>query len=387
ALPGAVDQAALRRALVSVVSRHDQLRAGFRHRRGGVQQFVQETCPEVDLQVVDARGATEPERAVRELGAALAAAIALAGPLHAAGLVQLDGSNRLIWVIHHLVVDTVSWRILLRDLEDAYHALSQGKEPRAVAKTTSYQRFADQLEQNAASAADLTEEYIYWSRHLLPGAPRTALATPEARMAAAFFTYRTVYVVLSSSQTALLAGAERPLGRVEPVDNVLALIARALMRWLNRSDIVFDLESHARLDPGAGIDLTRTVGWFTALYPFHVAADAADNALTTLDQVRRARAGIPNEGRGFGVLRYLSADAAVQDAFSDYRAPDVNVNYLGVLDGPAAGQGWQLLPSQVQNFNAADHAPYVLVVQAYQRNGCLHFELSASAELMATEKL
>lgn len=389
ALDFAVDPDALRRALKHVLNSHDQLRAGFTRRRQGVQQFVREPDRDDEAGADLVLAATDGEGALPALRAQLATSIDLATRVCALGLAQLgDARYRLVWVMHHLVVDHVSWRILVQDLQSCYAQAVRGEAPSLPRRTSAYRSYADRLEAQAAERQTALGHYARW-RGVVTASARAGF-DPWPEVAAAelpLSSFETHVSSLELVDTAALLATFAPHRRVQVQDALLAALLRALGRWLGRADVALDLESHGRTDPGEGIDLTRSVGWFTSLYPAHFSELDQTNPLSTLRRVCQARVELPAQGVGFGVLRYLCAEPELVAALDAYRAPVINFNYLGQTDRPHTAQGWPLLPSEVANFALENHAPYKLIVQAYLRAGQLQFELSASQRVASSQQL
>ncbi|MFE7802167.1 amino acid adenylation domain-containing protein, partial [Nocardia sp. NPDC057440] len=252
--------------------------------------------------------------------------------------------GRLLVVAHHLVVDGVSWRILVPDLAAAWAELSVGQQPRLAPVGTSMRRWAHALN----AAAGRLDELDWWRSTL--GAPDPPIgARPIDPVVDVQATVATVEVALPTEVTrAVLTTLPRAFhGNVD--DALVAGLALALTRWQCRhgdtvTDTLLTLESHGRHDtllPGA--DLTRTVGWFTATYPVRLdlsdididdafAAGAAAAAVTksVKEQLRQ----VPNHGIGYGLLRYLNA--ATARILRELPAPQVSFNYLGRFDTTAA---------------------------------------------------
>ncbi|MFE7718054.1 amino acid adenylation domain-containing protein [Nocardia rhizosphaerihabitans] len=259
--------------------------------------------------------------------------------------------GRLLVVAHHLVIDGVSWRILIPDLAAAWAQRSVGQRPRLAPVGTSMRRWAHALQ----TAAEGLDELDWW-RSTLGAADPPIGARPIDPAVDVHATAATVEVALPPAVTrAVLTTLPRAFhGNVD--DALVAGLALALTRWQRRrgnsvTGTLLTLESHGRHDtvlPGA--DLTRTVGWFTTNYPvrldlsdididdaFAAGAAAAAVVKSVKEQLRQ----VPHRGIGYGLLRYLNADTA--PILRELPAPQVSFNYLGRLDTtPAAlrDAGW-----------------------------------------------
>ena len=203
---------------------------------------------------------------------------------------RADGSQRLLVAIHHLVVDGVSWRILLQDLQDAYRQPALG----LPAKTTALKTWAEQLQGLARSPA-LQAEISFWQSlgatdNHLPGAkPDASLRSRDGV---------TLDTRLNAELTRRLLQDEPAAYRTQVNDLLLTALARVITRWTGRSEVLIQLEGHGREELFDNQDLTRTVGWFTSLFPVRLApAEALGDSIKQVKEQLRA---IPNRGAGFG---------------------------------------------------------------------------------------
>jgi non-ribosomal peptide synthase protein (TIGR01720 family) len=333
-LDPAVDVAALRRALGVLVAHHDALRLRFTS-VDGVWRQRNDDVGDVDVLTVVA-GAAELERVADEVHASFDLAT---GPLFRAVLFQTD-QPLLLLVAHHLVVDGVSWRILLDDLETAYRGEDLG------AKTTSYREWSRRLEAHVLGGG-LDDEVEHWTRSF-PTFP-TPSGTPEA-----------VTVELSEEDTdALLRGAPAAY-RTRINDVLLAALTWALSRWTGSSRVAVDLEGHGREDV-LDVDLSRTVGWFTTVFP--VALEVPDGSWRDrVKAVRRQLRAVPGNGFGYGALRQ-------HGLVPDRGRPAVSFNYLGQFgSGPSAagdeatGLYRAVLPSVGVDHDPSDAGDHLLDV-------------------------
>ncbi len=321
-----LDAVALGRALDALLDHHDALRLRFVERDGVWSASHGETGPRPQLlwQV-----SPESLEALDAVANQAQASLDLASSeLVRAVLATLpDGSQRLLLAVHHLVVDGVSWRILFEDLQSAYQQLVQGQAVRLPAKTSAYQAWAAQLQAHARSPR-LLQELEGWQQRL-QGAPeglpcRNPAASQEKRHAVS------VHTVLDKPLTRQLLQRAPAAYRTQVNDLLLTALAQVLCDWSGDASALIQLEGHGREGLADDIDLTRTVGWFTSVFPVHLtpAADMGSSIKRIKEQLRAA----PDKGLGFGVLRYL-ADAEVRQAIEALPVPRVTFNYLGQFDG------------------------------------------------------
>ncbi|WP_342379995.1 amino acid adenylation domain-containing protein [Myxococcus stipitatus] len=280
----------------------------------------------VDLSALDAaaqRAALEAEAQKVQAGFDLTRA-----PLMAAVLFDLGPRGaRLLLAVHHLVVDAVSWRVLLQDLGTAYQQLLRGEPVALPAKTTSFQEWARRLE-TLAQGPELAEEAATWLRQGLE-VPPLPLDLPDGDNTLA--SARTVSVALAAEETRALLH-ELPKSYRARIDEVLlTALVRALSAWTGQRLHRVQWEGHGREELFDDVDLSRTVGWFTSIYPVTVELPPAGTPGDGLRAVRDALRRVPRKGLGYGLLRYLRQDS-VRTKLEAIPEPQVAFNYLGQLD-------------------------------------------------------
>jgi amino acid adenylation domain-containing protein/thioester reductase-like protein/non-ribosomal peptide synthase protein (TIGR01720 family) len=324
--------------------------------------------------------------------AALAAAVAAVqasfdlatGPLLRAVAFPLGAGRpgRLQLAIHHLAVDGVSWRVLLEDLESAYTQLAAGDAVSLPAKTTSLRRWSELLAEWAASPR-LAEELAFWQapeRQVAAPLPvdlpppaadpgTTRLGLP--RWAGLVASEASARAALSAGETRQLLQEAGRAYRTRIEELLLAALARAFATWTGEPRLLLDLEGHGREMP-AGVggedaaDLSRTVGWLTAIYPVLLdlrgpGAGLGETILAVKEQLRA----VPGRGVGYGLLRYLAPRREVRESLAGQPAPQVVFNYLGQLDGATAGTRFAAAPEGSGPARGArQRRRYALEVQA-----------------------
>jgi amino acid adenylation domain-containing protein/non-ribosomal peptide synthase protein (TIGR01720 family) len=338
------DLDALSTALDALMSHHDALRLRFHRHEAG---WHQHHAPHESTDVLAAHEmATPDDPAVAELADAVHAGFDLAeGPLLRAVLYRFaDGSHpRLLLVAHHLVVDGVSWRILLDDLDTAYHQALRGETVDLGAKSTSWQRWSRSLGELVATSG-LDHELAYWSTVDGDGEiPVDRCGTVGSAAVAA------VGVELDIEDTAALLRAAPTAYRTRVNDVLLAALAWALTRWTGRDRMAVSLEGHGREDVLDDVDLSRTVGWFTTLFPVVLIVPDGDWR-SVVRAVRKQLRTVPGNGFGYGALRYLGTLKPAGPP------PRLSFNYLGQFDSRAEDEDNSLFGTTLPALGA-DHDP------------------------------
>ncbi|MFK8329978.1 non-ribosomal peptide synthetase [Pseudomonas sp. BJa5] len=243
------------------------------------------------------------------------------GPMLRALLVEdSEGQQHLLLAIHHLVVDGVSWRVLLEDLQALYRGQALGARTRAMSD------WAARLAVYAGSDS-LRDEQHWWQRQL--NRAHRELPCDHPQGANLHRQAHTLSISLDAEHTRQLLKAAPAAYHTQVNDLLLTALARVLCRWSGDSSVLVQLEGHGRENLFDDMDLTRSVGWFTSAYPLSLspAAGAGDSIKAIKEQLRQ----VPHKGLGYGVLRYL-ADTPVREAMAALPQARITFNYLGQFD-------------------------------------------------------
>jgi non-ribosomal peptide synthase protein (TIGR01720 family) len=288
----------------------------------------------VKLTLVDLSGTPEGEQQVvmESTAAGLQASLNLTeGPLVRAALFELgpERPRRLLFVIHHLAVDGVSWRILLEDLQFVCQQLQSGGAVKMPAKTTSFRNWAQQSAEHGRSAA-LEQENDYW----------LAVSSTECGPIPVDFrggenteaSARTLSVELNAEDTRALLQQVPQTYNTQINDVLLSALGLTLTSWIGQPSVRINLEGHGREDLFEGVDLSRTVGWFTTIFPVNLDLRGLVGLGDVLKSVKEQLRRIPQRGIGYGMLRYLRGDESLAAQLRSSPQPEIAFNYLGQFD-------------------------------------------------------
>jgi amino acid adenylation domain-containing protein/non-ribosomal peptide synthase protein (TIGR01720 family) len=335
-VPADTDAVALADALGALVAHHAALRLRF-WRDAGWHQAPAAPPPTPELSVVDVGAdAAELAPAVEGVAARLQASLDLgSGRLIAAALCRCGPRTpaRLVLVAHHLVVDGVSWRILLGDLNRAYGQLRAAHPPALAPVGASYRRWAEHLVGYAASGA-LDDELASWAAQAHPEPVGLPVDHPGGANTVA--SARTLLQRVPAELTGALLHDVPAAQRSGIHELLLAALVATVTSWTRHPQLLVDIEGHGREDLAEALDLSRTVGWFTALFP--VLFDLGTTAPAPLDALHAVRTrlrAVARHGVGYGLLRWLRPPAAAQLGAAP--RPQVAFNYLGQLDQALSG--------------------------------------------------
>ncbi len=376
-VPAGASEEALGTALQALLDHHDALRLRLERVAGGaVWSLRTEAKGEVRaaecLRRVDAAGTTQEELS-RSVAEHTTAARDRLDP-EAGAMVQAvwfdrgtSGPGRLLLVVHHLAVDAVSWRILLPDLASAYESAAAGGTPSLAACGTSFRRWAELLLEQAQDPSRM-DELPVWTEMLAghdpllsenegvlgKGQPPAAGGNGTPSSGGGPSLTRTLDVertrpLLTAVPAAFGAGVDELL---------LTALAMAVARWRRErgfgedGSVLVDVEGHGREDVVPGLDLSRTVGWFTSLYPVRLGSGDAGaeeawkggSALAaSVKSVKERLRTLPHRGLGYGLLRHLNAQTA--PLLATLPQAQIGFNYLGRFgDSHKEADLWQAVP-------------------------------------------
>lgn len=324
----------LREAFDRVFDHHDAFRLRFRSPDGNdarqVEQFYSDGHPRVTLQALNVQG-LRVEEVQRQLEEWQSKFDLERGPLHCAAYLHgFDDGFTRVWVaMHHLIVDTVSWRVLMQDLEILYNGGNLG--PRG----SSYRQWAQALRSYDPAPGE-TQLWAEVARGVTAGANETISMTVNPAQS-----YRDRFALSERETQTLLVGSNRAYD-TQINDLLLTAIGFALPEVTQQAINYVTVEGHGREAFDDAPDVRDTVGWFTTMHP--VAVEVCEDLGRSIKLTKASRRCVPYNGIGYGAIRgvYGGAQAPI---------PTTSFNYLGRFDGGAAVErtlapresaGWRL---------------------------------------------
>jgi non-ribosomal peptide synthase protein (TIGR01720 family) len=359
-------------AVEHLTRHHDMLRARWQRHEGAWRQSIgglEGPVPFLRVDLADASDA-EASAAIEARAEALQASLRLAdGPLLRVALFDLGPSrpSRVSLTVHHLACDVASWPILLEDLARVYAQVQRGEAITLPAKTTSFQTWARRLAACAA-APDASDELAFWEEQCRDAGSR--LPSRAAAGPPAIADVELERSVLGPRETAALvaAAAERSV-TIETL--LLTGLALAVTAEAGGEALLVFLERHGRHGLVADCDVSRTVGWFTAVFPCRVPVAASRDPDASLLMIDRRLRAVPHGGVGYGVLRY-GATAGTRAALRRLAHPEISFNFLGRVD-PPEGTGWRVArEAPGREVGVRGPRPTTLDVTAHIADGRLH---------------
>ncbi|WP_249930846.1 condensation domain-containing protein, partial [Paenibacillus polymyxa] len=323
------DEVALRTAMDHIVSHHDALRIVFRPTEHGYEAWNRAVGEGelYTLERIDFSHETEVSTAIEAKANEIQAGIHLSeGPLVKLGLFHCPDGDHLLMAIHHLVVDTVSWRILFEDLTTAYEQALNGQPIRLPHKTDSFHTWAE-AQSHYANGPAMEAELSFW-QEVEQGAYEP-LPKDESPSHSLNKDSELMTVTWTTQETEQLLKQAHRAYNTDMNDLLLTALGTAIHRWAGIERVLVTLEGHGRESILPELDITRTVGWFTTQFPVVLDMSAGQDLSQHIKQVKEGLRRIPQKGIGYGMMRYLSA-ACEQAHFGT--EPEISFNYLGQFD-------------------------------------------------------
>ncbi|KAA6451959.1 non-ribosomal peptide synthetase [Bacillus swezeyi] len=380
-----LNESKLREVMKKIVEHHDALRMvyvptehGYEARNRGIDEGDL-----FSLEVISLLEENNAAQAIETISNEIQQSIHLAeGPLMKLGLFQCQEGDHLLIVIHHLVIDGVSWRILIEDIAAAYEQLQNGETIRLPKKTDSYLLWAEHLKRYARSPEfEMKNQYWFGHKHIpanvLPKDHEQELGLAEDR--------ETIIVQWTVEETERLLKKSNRAYTTEMNDLLLTGLGIALHRWTGYEDILIHLEGHGRESHFSDLDISRTVGWFTSQYPVLLQIKADQDISQRIKTVKENLRQIPEKGIGYGLIKYLS-DHPMAPKLTGH--PEISFNYLGQFDQDFHNGRIEVSPySSGKIASDKHHMTYALDINGMISNGQLSLAISYSGKQYQRETI
>lgn len=357
------DEDKVRSILTALVTHHDILRAVYRDSQLHILSTKESKMFELYRYDFTGRGEakTEIESACEDIQGSMDIA---AGPLLKSAFFITDNGNYLFLCIHHLAVDSVSWRILGEDFNIASEQCLSGKAIRLPQKTASFIAWSNALNEYKSSV-QLERQLEYWGR---------VNARIEAAKIKTLFHSEDkgkgeVRVRINKKITSDLVRKTRNAFNTDVNDILLCGLAMAISNISGQTQVAVGLEGHGRVELHKKINIDRTIGWFTCVYPviLETGSDLRQNIISVKETIRE----VPNHGIGYGLLKERLSD--------DH--PNIYFNYHGEVDSEL-GDVLEYNYDTGKEVADENHDADTVIINGAIFNGSLEFVISYSKELI-----
>ncbi|MGW8460335.1 non-ribosomal peptide synthase/polyketide synthase [Bacillus atrophaeus] len=372
----------LRKTLQKLGEHHDALRMMFRTADNGYEAWNAEIAQSelYHLEVMNLKAEADPGPAIEAKANEIQGSMRLSGgPLMKAGLFQCTDGDHLLIAIHHLIVDGVSWRILLEDIASGYRQAENGQVIQLPQKTDSFRLWAERLSEYAQSAA-IKQEQEYWTQIEQSDVKPLPKDFHETRTFSK--DSETVTVEWTKEETELLLKQANRAYNTEINDLLLTSLGLSISHWSGLEQIAVHLEGHGREQIIPDMDISRTVGWFTSLYPVVLHTQQGKEISYYIKTTKEGLRQIPHKGIGYGIARYLSSSMPAK------MSPEISFNYLGQFDQDLQHHAIQLSPYSCGADSSENQVrPYVLNINGMISKGRLMLTISYSNKQYVRETI
>lgn len=326
----------LRKSIDQIVAHHDSFRLRYQKISKGWNQYFVKDVSETPIEEVDisSKSSKIQNQSIAVVGEKLQSGLDIHnGPVLSLAYFNFGDveQGRLLVVAHHLVMDAVSWRILLEDFALLYTTdFTQGKV-QLPEKTASYQQWGNLLDQYA-NEDHVQKELEYWGNvsrnQVLPLPQDIQSSSDEDTEVNAASVSRS----LSKQDTQALLQDVPSAYRTQVNDVLLTALLETIAVWQEGDTLLVNMEGHGREEIFEDVSLARSVGWFTTLFPVAIHRPEVDDLSVVLKSVKEQLRQLPNRGLGYGVLRYLAHDESIRRRLEKLPTPEISFNYLGQVD-------------------------------------------------------
>jgi non-ribosomal peptide synthase protein (TIGR01720 family) len=378
--PQYFDEKKLRLIFAKIVEHHDALRIVYRNDGMGITQYNRGLDGNLfSMDYVDLSQCKNDDllrQTIEQRSSTIQGSIDLHnGPLVKLGLFRTCSGDHLLIAIHHLVVDGVSWRILLEDFTTAYKQISEGNEIHLAMKTDSYQYWAARLE-TYANNPSMKQDYNFWiqeASHSIPTLPKDKEADDFNLSDIEYSNVR-----LTKELTDKLLRHVNHAYHTEINEILLAALALALSEWSNMNKVLVNMEGHGREELFENMNITRTVGWFTTCYPVRLEVERNKGLRHYIKAVKESLRAVPHNGIGYGMLKYLTYGEQKQ-ALEREELPEISFNYLGQFDGVVEDSVFQMSTfSAGDSMSLQSRMNYILDLNSIVADGAYNLRIGYS---------
>lgn len=322
---GGFNEEMITAVFIVIQNHHDALRMTFKNNNGKIEQFNNEIDMEPVLVVenIDGDIASEIELHANKLQRSIDLE---RGPLMKLGLFKAKDGDRLLIVIHHLVIDGMSWRILFEDITLLNKQYNEGVKLELPLKTDSFKRWSSKLNEYA-NTEEFLEEKTFWQEQ--EQIVVSELCT-DYEGANEEKDTNTASFELSKEQTEQLINANSAYN-TEINDLLLSGLGQALKKSFGMERSMIALESHGREELFNNVDINRTIGWFTSVFPVVIDMNYSADTSRYIKEVKESLHKIPNKGVGYWILKHLT-NQEYKSGLKLNQNPEISFNYLGQFD-------------------------------------------------------
>lgn len=366
----------LKKVFSELVEHHDALRIAYQIENANIRQY---NSKEIDIEIKEYDFFDTTKSKIIEVIHEVQSTLDIQkSPLIKLALFHTSQGDYILIVVSHLIFDGVSMRILLEDFETLLNQIRMGSELLLSSKSTSFKQWAEHLIEYSNNDK-LLEEKVYWkqiveTKNKLNVTNQTVIKKDRLTKSIEFEPENTKKLN-SGIQSVYNAGMDVA---------ILSAFTQAAGEVLELNEVSYLMESYGRQEFESGVDVSRTIGWFTSVYPCVVprASEIRGQVVNAKEVINR----IPNMGMGYGILKYLTDKKLVEDIEFNL-LPDIVFNYLGQFDSKLQSSGLNVIMDGLGGNNTTMFTNIPIHVQGVIIDNKLTISVKFENEIIEEEKV
>ena len=325
----------IKEALAILANHHDAIRLRFKKEKNEWMQYYEEEniCIPMDYYDLSSQDVDNQQKEIEKISSEYQGKLNIEdGPLIRTVFFDCGKAcpARLLVISHRLLTDALTMKVIWEDFQNIYQQLIRGENPHLAEKTTSFQYWAKKLNE-FAQVREVEQEMNYWGSEIfykdysdLPVDFDNGENTEE-------FT-ELYYETLTKDETTNLLRHAVNHYKCSINDILFTALSHSIKEWTGEYSLLIETGGHGREIFSDEIDLSRTVGWFTTTYPVSLQLSKSNNVNLQIDSIKQILDNIPNNGFGFGLLKYLNQNNQIQSKLHSIPQPKIAFEYQGQLD-------------------------------------------------------
>ncbi|KAA3617202.1 MAG: amino acid adenylation domain-containing protein [Calditrichaeota bacterium] len=324
----------LEKSVLKLMEHHDVLRASFKIEKNTRYQTFENLPEKAPVKYVDLSSFRKgkQKKSIEEEAARIQQSFVLENaPLMKVVFFECGkkANSKLLFIFHHLVIDGVSWRLVIEDFVSIFAQFAEKRDVKLPEKSTSYKKWSEKLSAHVQSE-EMEKESAFWKA--LADKPFTGLPLDKPGGANTYGATKAITMGFGVENTKQLLQEVPKLLNSQINDILLVALLRTVEKFSGLRSALVEMEGHGREDLFEDVDASRTVGWFTSIFPVHLSIENATNIAEEVRLVKEQLAAVPNHGVGFNILKYLSPDKNIRQTLKGLPKAEINFNYLGQFD-------------------------------------------------------
>lgn len=355
-----------------IISHHDSLRLNYNREKGSLFYNEEHLHQRFSLETYDLSSCSPDEQKIKmsELGSRIKSAFSIENTFLFNACLFITGSkNMLLLTAHHLIIDGISWRILLEDITTLLKQRLSQKQMALPAKTHSYKVWADRL-YNHFEQRELAHDREYW-QSLLSSEKKLTIKLEEESVENNCQKpgITTIKDILPEEQTNLLLKKGNALYNTKPDELLLIALALTIGDLDNSREVFFEIDAHGR-DILSDININRTVGWFTSLYPVKISLEK-NHLSNTIKSIKEQLRNSNLRKSSYGFLRHI------ENCFNTKETKYIRFNYLGNFDNAFTNEYFTISTlDSGPDLDQRNQLNCLFEINTFLLNRCLHIDLS-----------